>query len=167
MKNEYQIVGKEVHMKLTKGQITVFDKQFLESILDFKWFAQYSNSMKKYYAYGIVNGKRVPLHREILCLVCEWRYGLEVDHIDHDTLDNRLCNLRAVTHAVNMRNKNLRSDNRTGYVGVSIYRTGKFKSSITCNGTHYHLGLFECPIEAAKKYNEMAIKFGFEMLNNV
>jgi hypothetical protein len=52
-------------------------------------------------------------------------------------------------------------------VGVSNFPTGKFKAGITSNGVYYHLGLFNCPVEAAKAYNKKAIELGFEMLNNV
>ncbi len=32
-----------------------------------------------------------------------WDKGLEVDHINNDTKDNRLCNIRVITHAENVR----------------------------------------------------------------
>lgn len=154
-------------MKLTRGQVTVFDKQMLENVLDYNWYAQYSNGINNFYVARSSKGKSIYLHREIMIWYGDYKYGYEIDHIDHNPLDNRKCNLRCVTHSQNMKNKNLRLDNQTGYVGVSNYRTGKYKASITNNGIHYYLGLFDCKIEAAKKYNEKAIEFGFEMLNNV
>jgi hypothetical protein len=166
-RNEYTIIGKEVHMQLTQGQVTVFDKVMLECILEHKWHAQYSPSINNFYAVAVINKKRTPLHREIMSLFGDYTIGKEIDHIDHDTLDNRKCNLRCVTHAENMKNHSLRSDNQTGYIGVSNYRTGKYKSSITNNGVHYYLGLYDCPVEAAKAYNKKAIELGFEMINNV
>ena len=38
-----------------------------------------------------------------------------IDHINHNTLDNRKCNLRICTHFENMQN---RRDNKTGKTGV-------------------------------------------------
>jgi len=46
-----------------------------------------------------------------------WPEGV-IDHINGDPSDNRIANLRDVTHAVNMRNSAPRSDNKSGYAGV-------------------------------------------------
>jgi hypothetical protein len=42
-----------------------------------------------------------------------------VDHEDGDGRNNKISNLRLVTHAVNMRNCKMRIDNKTGVTGVS------------------------------------------------
>lgn len=41
-----------------------------------------------------------------------------IDHINRDPSDNRLVNLRNVTHVENMRNHSLHRDNQTGISGV-------------------------------------------------
>lgn len=70
------------------------------------WNAKWCNHTKSYYvaAYSKVNGKAgtVLLHRVIM----EPPKGLVVDHINHDTLDNTIKNLRVVTYKVN--NENLK-----------------------------------------------------------
>ena len=45
--------------------------------------------------------------------------GMEADHIDRDTLNNRKKNLRIVTHAQNQQNVSLAKHNKSGYRGVS------------------------------------------------
>jgi hypothetical protein len=44
--------------------------------------------------------------------------GLDIDHIDGNSLNNSFENLRLVSAAVNMRNQKQRSDNSTGVTGV-------------------------------------------------
>ena len=62
--------------------------------------------------------------------------GYHVDHINHNTLDNRKENLRVVTHLAN----NL---NREDLVGSIPQRGDKFLPSITYRGRTYHLGTFD------------------------
>jgi hypothetical protein len=45
-----------------------------------------------------------------------------IDHINGDSSDNRIVNLRQTTQSENMRNKRIRADNTSGYVGV--YKRG-------------------------------------------
>jgi hypothetical protein len=47
----------------------------------------------------------------------------DVDHINQDRLDNRLENLRWVTHKDNGRNRGMSKNNTSGYEGVSFYKT--------------------------------------------
>lgn len=42
----------------------------------------------------------------------------EIDHINHNKIDNRIVNLRDVPHVLNARNQPLRSDNKSGVVGI-------------------------------------------------
>lgn len=44
--------------------------------------------------------------------------NIQLDHINHDTLDNRLCNLRKVSQLENNKNNSLRCDNKLGITGV-------------------------------------------------
>ena len=56
-----------------------------------------------------------------------------IDHIDGDPGNNAWCNLRAATHAQNMKNRKIPSHNTSGVKGVRL-RNGKFRAYITCNG---------------------------------
>ena len=53
---------------------------------------------------------------------------MKIDHINGNASDNRIENLRAVTHQINMQNVKMRIDNKSGVVGVSV---------ITNNGYTY------------------------------
>lgn len=45
--------------------------------------------------------RTIYLHR----VITDAPAGMEVDHINHDSLDNRRCNLRVVTHKQNLNNR--------------------------------------------------------------
>lgn len=73
----------------------------------------------------------------------------EVDHVNGNTLDNRLENLRAVTHAANMQNTERYVNNTSGYRGVSWDRSKKrWRARVTVNGKPQFIGCFES-LEAA------------------
>lgn len=83
--------------------------------------------------------------------------GMVVDHINHDTLDNRIINLRVCTNQENVQNSRLRIDSTTKYKGVTYDKEkGKMISSIHHNGIGLFLGYYNCEIEAAKAYDEKA-----------
>lgn len=44
----------------------------------------------------------------------------QIDHIDKNRSNNKLCNLRLVSNALNSKNKNMQSNNNSGVTGVSF-----------------------------------------------
>lgn len=80
----------------------------------------------------------------------EWPAG-EIDHINGDPLDNRLTNLRIVTHSQNSFNKAKQSNNTTGYVGVvHRYKRGDlWEARISRDGKIVWQAYFTNPQEAA------------------
>ncbi|EOT6755695.1 HNH endonuclease signature motif containing protein [Escherichia coli] len=75
--------------------------------------------------------------------------GYEIDHIDHNTLNNDITNLRMVSHYENTLNTPMRKDNKSGYVGVIWYKSRrKWMAYIAVNKKRKHLGLFDSIDEA-------------------
>lgn len=89
-----------------------------------------------------VGGRRrvLKLHRFILGLEPG---DPEVDHADGDPLNNRKSNLRVCTPALNAQNKNQRSDNTSGFRGVTWNkRLGKWQAQAMLDGKMNYLGVF-------------------------
>lgn len=85
--------------------------------------------------------------------------GEEVDHIDGDGLNNQRKNLRICSSSENKRNTRFRSNNTSGYRGVSWnIAAKKWQSTIGHNGRRRHLGYFDSKEEAAIEYDKMAAR---------
>jgi hypothetical protein len=79
----------------------------------------------------------------------------EIDHINGDGCDNRLANLREVSHSENLANANKCIKNTTGFKGVSPKR-GKFLACIRMHGRQYFLGYHDTREAAHAAYVEKA-----------
>ena len=103
-------------------------------------------SRRTFYVRG---GPEKALHRMLLSAP----FGLEVDHIDGNGLNNQRSNLRLCTHAQNQHNKGPSSRNKTGFKGVSFDNYhGRFAAKIKLNGKQRHIGYFDSAVEAAQAY---------------
>lgn len=71
----------------------------------------------------------------------------EIDHINGNRDDNRICNLREASRGENTRNSAIRKDSTTGVKGVSLHR-GRYIARIRINGKRIHIGCFSCLSDA-------------------
>lgn len=95
--------------------------------------------------------RTVLMHRVLMGL--EHGDGQFVDHINHDTLDNRRSNLRVVTHAENHQNRKAHGVAGTSsrFRGVSLRRDlGRWTAYATLNRQQISLGQFDSEEEAAE-----------------
>jgi hypothetical protein len=83
----------------------------------------------------------------------EWP-AAEIDHINGNRLDNRICNLRAATRHENGSNlRKPKSTNTSGYLGVTWSKQRrKWAAQITVNRKGRVIGFFEDPAEAGAAY---------------
>jgi len=89
------------------------------------------------------------LHRELLGLTNG--DGFEGDHINRDRLDNRRCNLRAVSHAANTQNVTSHQGTTSKHRGVSWNKQKrKWEGRVRVNGRAIHLGYFADESQAAE-----------------
>lgn len=91
-------------------------------------------------------GRNIRLHT---LLLGKAPHGLEWDHENRDKLDNRRDNLRAVTHAVNGRNRGANWTSLSGVKGVYPTATGRYYAQLRRGGWCIHLGSFDTLEEAA------------------
>lgn len=101
-----------------------------------------------YHSIGF-NRKTYRTHR----LIFLYHYGYMpkvVDHIDGDTLNNRIENLREASDMQNAWNQKKRCTNTTGIKGVSFSKKNKkYKACCMINYKNHYLGYFEL-LEDAK-----------------
>lgn len=134
------IMAKEI--VLFRGEIALVDD------LDYEWLSRHSWHLDTggYAVRSFKDGKKVrgaKMHREILKAPTH----LQVDHIDHNKLNNQRANLRLVTASENKQNtRGARSDSGTGVRGV-IFRPQlvperPYIARLFTKGKWIHLGCF-------------------------
>lgn len=140
---------------LTRGQNAIVDLDDFEKINQFNWYAEWSPATRSFYAARRdADHKYVCMHRFILGL----NGKPQGDHRNGNTLDNRRENLRPCTAQQNRFNQKRRSNNTSGYKGVSRFRGKKWWSCIRIDGRTLHLGFYTSKTEAARAYDVAARK---------
>jgi hypothetical protein len=145
---------------LTQNQVAIVDDEDFDRVNKFKWCARWNRNEKSFVAMRGVTQNTKILNPYILMhrFIVGARKGMFVDHINHDTLDNRKQNLRVCTNSENCMNRNIEIRNTSGYKGVSFNKvSNKWIAYIKKNQKQVYLGRFENKKDAAIAYNERAI----------
>jgi hypothetical protein len=86
----------------------------------------------------------------------------QIDHLDQDSTNNRLINLRDVSHAENGKNQKMSNRNSTGVTGVHFHnKAQKWEARIRVNFKRIYLGLFELKDDAIVARKNAEVKYGF------
>jgi len=154
-------------INLTQGKIALVDNDDFEKIKGNGWYVtRYGYAGKGFYK------KKKETFELMHRLIMNLKKGdkKQIDHINHNKLDNRKCNLRVCTISENKRNTLVQKNNNSGFKGVYWHKKRcKWIAQIQFNKKTIHLGDFDDKINAAKTYNESAkIYFGeFACLNSI
>lgn len=138
-RNSYNLDGEYGIGYTEKGEEFYFDLEDYDKIKDYCW---------RISKYGYVVNQKVRLHRLIMN---NPNKNFDVDHINHNLLDNRKQNLRVVTKSQNQMNRMLSKNNTSGVTGVSYSKERcKWVSYIGENNNILTLGYFSDFDEAVK-----------------
>ena len=100
------------------------------------------------YARISIDGVRCLAHRLAWLYVYGAHAAGEIDHVNRVRWDNRIANLRVVTHVENSRNREVRHVGASGVTGVSL-RRGRWRARIVHERRWIELGSFATQAEAA------------------
>jgi len=118
-KNQYYKFDDYYIVKLTKDKYMIVDNdKHVRRLL--RKYTYFCSTPHNYACRSICQGGKY-FHQ----LITNYQKGLVNDHINRNRLDNRRQNIRITTYSINSRNKNVRSDCKTGISGVRIVKDRK------------------------------------------
>ena len=120
-----------------------FDLEDYDKIKEYYWVI----NNKGYVITGGANNSKLLMHRLILNVLDDQ----EVDHINHNTNDNRKENLRIVTRSQNQMNASLRSNNTSGVTGVYFDNTYGYWVSKIQQDVLGHFANFDDAVKVRKE----------------
>lgn len=145
------------HLELT----VLVDDDIAERIEAAAWAGRHLTAARGKHGYRVALGGR-----NLARMVMDAPPGMDVDHADGDTLDNRREKLRVCTRQQNLRNR--RGWSSTGFKGVRYRkaRPGKtpecYEAWIGVNGRHVYAGRARTPEDAARLYDHAAREYSGE-----
>jgi hypothetical protein len=93
-----------------------------------------------------LDNEQIRVHRLAWFMSYGWWPQGQIDHINGDKLDNRLCNLRDVPQSINMQNRYSTKTKISGLpYGVALAYGGRFTANI-------RIGVFDTPEEASAAF---------------
>lgn len=97
------------------------------------------------------NKKHLSAHRIVYFLYYGFNDENDIDHIDRDTLNNSILNLRPISKTCSNINRSIGRNNTSGVSGVSFNnQLGKWKVQLYKQNKYYHYGYFENFDDAVK-----------------
>jgi len=153
----------DTKIELTQNKYCVVDPIDYD-LSNVKWCAiKQGKTLVRYRAVrkGVVDSyyKTIIMHRVIMERVLgrPLLHNEQIDHVNHDTLDNRRSNLRLVSNAQNQMNRRKGPNCSSRYKGVTWdISKGMWMAQIMHNQKHSFLGRYSTEEEAAEAYDQKA-----------
>lgn len=159
--NTYKIDGAITYLDISTNKhpntFCSIDTERYESIKHMKWCAIVGSGGKLIYVQASDGKDRILLHRYLL----DCPSGLVVDHINGDTLNNTLANLRVGNCTMNSRNTKTPSNNKSGRIGVFETKNGSWIAYIGDNNKTDWLGTYSTFEDACDVRRSAEIEYGY------
>ena len=102
------------------------------------------------------------MQHRVIWAICKGEEPQEIDHIDGDVTNNRIANLRSVSHQENCKHRRVYSTNRSGHPGVSWKASeGRWYACIHVDGKQRSLGLHRNIADAVKARKNAETEHGY------
>lgn len=131
--------------------LAIVDEVDYERLIKYRWYA-HTRRDGNTKAAATVHTRTGKTHLIMHRVVLDAPAGTLVDHVNHNTLDNRRANLRLVTHAENQQNRRgPASHSSTGVRGVSRPKGARrYRAIVRVGRKPIYLGYFDS-IDAASR----------------
>lgn len=83
----------------------------------------------------------------------------EIDHINGDSTDDRISNLREATRTQNLANRRVQTRSMSGIKGIERTQEGRWAARICIGGKRFGLGVYDTPEGAGAAYAAAAREF--------
>lgn len=168
--NEYEIFGDVTHIYIDRRNgerlTVIIDTEDLERVknLNARWRIKDARNNKEYYAQTLkyikcVNGrsKYESIYLHVFIMNSNYKNDELVNHINHNTLDNRKSNLEIINSKQNNRyRKGKNPNNKSGYRNVSWNKNrNKWVVQLMVENKNTVLGVFDDVHEAGEFADEM------------
>jgi len=167
--NEYYIAP-GVLKCLKTGKLIRFDPSQEAKVLKYRWAVLEKNSgnhsLEYAYARGLTRGEAPDFNLALHRYLTDAPKGKVVDHINHNTLDNRSENLRVCTQAENLLNRKKNKNNTCGIKGVSVNGTNN-TNPFRAQFKGKYIGSYKTIEEAAAGYNDFVADIAFAAQNEL
>ena len=139
-----------------KGTI-IIDKEDYDLVKEHQWHVEKARRNLQYgqtTIKGSVPAKTVRMHRMLI------PEAIQIDHINHNGLDNRRCNLRACNNRENNCNKNFQMNPKSGHTGIRYNeKASSYYVRIMVHKKEISLGHYKTIEEALEARKQGEIKY--------
>lgn len=129
-------------------KIVLIDKDVVDICKKYTWYVS-ECKRNVLYVYTVTGNRNVNTKLSLHRFLTSCPKGLTVDHINRDTLDNRLSNLRVCNQTIQNLNQRIRTDNKSGYRNICFNpKRNCWRVTFQRFGKHKQIGAYKTIEEA-------------------